>query len=260
MIANSGRDERGRYTGGKAGDQGGEWVVRPWYSRPWDMVLRADPVIGNKLAELARAAALNDNIGYDQGDRWSFLDALRAASWEVGMVNVKCEADCSSGVITLIMAVGHILDLPMLKHANVVCTYTGNMRHLSELGFEILKDTKYLLSDRYLLPGDVLLNVKSHTAINLDTGSAVKAEQIVTTRYSPDPKWVGNVTASVLNVRSGPGVEYACIKEWPHLLRGNWIDVCDVAFAGDAAIWYYVRIYGKYYGFVHSRYIEKVKL
>ncbi len=41
MISNSGRDERGKYSGGKAGDQDGkEWAVIPWYSRPWTAVLR----------------------------------------------------------------------------------------------------------------------------------------------------------------------------------------------------------------------------
>lgn len=34
MISNCGHDERGKYSGGKAGDQkGDEWAVIPWYSR-----------------------------------------------------------------------------------------------------------------------------------------------------------------------------------------------------------------------------------
>jgi len=40
-IANSGHDERGRYSGGKAGDQTGtEWAIINWYNRPWNCVLR----------------------------------------------------------------------------------------------------------------------------------------------------------------------------------------------------------------------------
>lgn len=34
-VSNCGHDENGRYAGGKAGDQtGGEYCLRPWYSRP----------------------------------------------------------------------------------------------------------------------------------------------------------------------------------------------------------------------------------
>ena len=65
MIANSGHDERGKYTGGKAGDQSGqEWQVRTWYSRPWNCVLRhPDPKVREQIAKLARAAANNNKIG-----------------------------------------------------------------------------------------------------------------------------------------------------------------------------------------------------
>lgn len=41
MISNCGHDERGKYSGGKAGDQTGtEWQVINWYNRPWKCVLR----------------------------------------------------------------------------------------------------------------------------------------------------------------------------------------------------------------------------
>ena len=41
MIANSGYDEHGKYSGGTAGDQTGkEWRIIPYYNRPWNCVLR----------------------------------------------------------------------------------------------------------------------------------------------------------------------------------------------------------------------------
>lgn len=41
LISNSGHDENGKYSGGKAGDQTGtEWALIPWYNRPWKCVLR----------------------------------------------------------------------------------------------------------------------------------------------------------------------------------------------------------------------------
>lgn len=71
------------------------------------------------------------------------------------------------------------------------------------------------------------------------------------------PKWTGKVTASVLNVRKWAGTEYANLKSWPTLKAGNLVDVCDSTKAKDGSTWYYIRIDGRIYGFVHSAYIAK---
>ena len=72
------------------------------------------------------------------------------------------------------------------------------------------------------------------------------------------PQWVGKVTATRLNVRSWAGTEYANIKSWPQLGKGNLVDVCDSVKASDGSTWYYIRIDGRIYGFVHSKYIARV--
>ena len=69
------------------------------------------------------------------------------------------------------------------------------------------------------------------------------------------PKWVGKVTANVLNVRTWAGIENTNIKSYPFLKFGNLIDVCDTIKDSNGADWYYVRIAGKYYGFVSAQYI-----
>ena len=71
------------------------------------------------------------------------------------------------------------------------------------------------------------------------------------------PKWVGKVTASVLNVRTWAGTENPQIKSYPILKKGNLVDVCDSQKAADGSTWYYIRIAGKYYGFVSSAYIQR---
>ncbi len=71
------------------------------------------------------------------------------------------------------------------------------------------------------------------------------------------PQWTGRVTADVLNVRTWAGTNNATIKSWPQLNEGNLVDVCDVVNAEDGSRWYYIRIDGRIYGFVHSAYIEK---
>lgn len=71
------------------------------------------------------------------------------------------------------------------------------------------------------------------------------------------PQWTGKVTADVLNVRSWAGTNNPLIKSWPKLSRGNLVDICDVVNAADGSRWYYIRIDGRIYGFVHSAYIAK---
>ena len=71
MISNCGHDERGKYSRGKAGDQTGtEWQVINWYNRPWKCVLRHPDVATRKLiAQMAKAAAVNNMVGYCQSHR-----------------------------------------------------------------------------------------------------------------------------------------------------------------------------------------------
>lgn len=74
MISNCGHDENGRYSGGKAGDQTGtEWQVINWYSRPWKCVLRhPNAKVRAMIASMAKAAAVNNKIGYCQSHRGTF--------------------------------------------------------------------------------------------------------------------------------------------------------------------------------------------
>lgn len=173
MIANSGHDERGKYSGGAAGDQTGtEWAVIPWYNRPWTCILRhPDKTVRELIAQLGEEAAHNDLIGYDQAERWSFWKQLQAAGYRPSKITTPCEADCSAGVISIVWAVGELLSVHNLKHLSA--TYTGNMRAgFRAAGFQVLTASKYLASDKYLRRGDILLNDAHHTAINLTNGRA----------------------------------------------------------------------------------------
>ena len=111
MISNCGHDERGKYTGGQAGDQTGhEWAAIPWYNRPWNYVLRhPDATVRQKIVELARAAAGNDMIGYDQGDRYSFWQRFQEAGYDPAKITAPCESDCSAGVAAIVKAVGYLM-------------------------------------------------------------------------------------------------------------------------------------------------------
>lgn len=71
--------------------------------------------------------------------------------------------------------------------------------------------------------------------------------------------FTGEVTASSLNVRTWAGTEYPNVKKYPTLSKGNKVDVMNFTQkAKDGSSWYYIRIAGKYFGFVSAKYIKKV--
>lgn len=172
-ISNCGHDERNKYSGGKAGDQtGGEWTIRSWYNRPWNCVLRhPDADVREMIADMAEAAAKNNFVGYDQLQRLTFWEHLKASNYDPAKITIACEADCSSGVAAIVKAVGYRLGIEKLKNVSIYI-YTGNMKAaFKAAGFEVLTDKKYLTSDAYLLRGDIVLNESAHVATNLTNGS-----------------------------------------------------------------------------------------
>lgn len=193
MISNCGHDERGKYSGGKAGDQkGDEWAIIPWYSRPWGVMLRhPNAAVGKKIAELAERAAKNDHIGYDQGDRYTFWQQLKASGYDPAKIAVDCEADCSSGVAALVKAVGYLIQDKKLQGVSICC-YTGNLRAaLVKAGFGTYTEKEYLNGDTYLRPGDILLLEGHHVAVNLTEGKLANVGNYMTGwRKSSDGKYM----------------------------------------------------------------------
>lgn len=181
MISNCGHDENNRYSGGMAGDQtGGEWALINWYDRPWDCVLRHPDVnVRAEIAKLAKAAAQNDLIGYDQGQRYTFWEHMEASNYDPAQITIACEADCSSGVAAIVKAVGYRLGIQKLKSVSIYLTTWGLREALKTAGFEVLTDKKYRTSPDYLLAGDILLNESAHTATNVTDGSKVNTGNTV---------------------------------------------------------------------------------
>lgn len=69
--------------------------------------------------------------------------------------------------------------------------------------------------------------------------------------------FVGEVTASELNVRTGAGTNYGKLSSYPILKRGNLVDVLKEKKDTSGNKWYQVRIAGKYTGYVSAKYIKK---
>lgn len=187
MIANSGHDENNKYKNGKAGDQTKtEYAVIPWYNRPWTCVLRyPNKTVAADIAYCARAAAENDMIGYDQNQRATFWEALASVpNYDPAKITTPCESDCTCGVATCVKAAGLRKGDAMLRKIDPDYYWSGNMRDgFKNLGFQVLTDPKYLTSDRYLLPGDILLYDNHHAATNLDVGSMVREDWTTVATY-----------------------------------------------------------------------------
>lgn len=163
-VANCGHDENGKYRGGKAGDQTGhEWEIIDYYvpSYGWSYHFKwKDEELGKQFAELAKQSANNNNIGYCQDHRSTFEKQLKSSKWLPKDINVKCEADCSSGVIGLIHAIGYLNKITELK--NFKATYTGNL-------YKYLKESTYfeLTYDKHYL-GEINLTPNHHINIIVD--------------------------------------------------------------------------------------------
>ena len=132
-ISNSGKDEHNAYHGGTAGDQTGhEWELKKWYSRPWSVVLRyPDAAVGLLIAQLGCAAALNDKVGYDQGQRSTYWTQLQKAGYDPSKITVACEDDCTAGVSANVKAAGALMgikklqDLPLCTSRNMRAQFTA---------------------------------------------------------------------------------------------------------------------------------------
>ena len=69
--------------------------------------------------------------------------------------------------------------------------------------------------------------------------------------------WVGKVTATRLNVRTGAGTNYGNLSSYPILGKGNLVDVIGTAKDSKGTTWYKIRIANKHVGYVHSSYLAK---
>lgn len=269
-IGHASISETGSINGAKGDSTGKEVCIRSWYKKPWDfMAIHPDAAVREKHAAAVEDCCSNNNIGYGQADRNTAYARAKEVGFEVGKIKTKCNCDCSS--LQNLCAV--------ISGANV--TYgsngwvTSNMKaKLAAAGYKIITDSTYVNNEEYCVRGAIYVKASSHTVCGLTNGSKASktlAKAGITSGSAPSgntsgntsgginrtPKWTGVVTATELNVRTWAGTEYGNIRSYPVLAKGNKVDVCDSVKAADGDVWYFARIAGKYYGFVHSDYIKK---
>lgn len=165
-------DERGRGSGGVAGDQTGKEVcVANWYERSWLYVLRPKSrEMAEQMAAACEAGCANKNIGYDKSQRNTLHTEAQKVGYNLSKITTPCEADCSSFMTVCAIAGG----VNGLEYTGNAPTTSNMMHYFEETGrFYVLKDAKYLKSDEYLQRGDIVVRPAGHTFMVLEDGSKV---------------------------------------------------------------------------------------
>lgn len=175
IIGSARSDERGKITGGKAGDQnkGREVSTQNYYvhSKGWRVFRAKDADKRKKIAEAMKAACANDNIGYDQYERNTLYYRAQPYGFDPSKVVSACETDCSALVRVCCAFAGiKVKDFNTSTEANVL---------LASGAFTELKGEKYTKKSDFLAAGDVLVTkTKGHTVIVLTDGNGAENEPV----------------------------------------------------------------------------------
>lgn len=181
-IGHASIDERGKASGGRAGDQTGREVcTRSWYSKGWKYCLRPKSAnVAERMAKACEQGCANNKIGYDQGQRNSLHYYAKRCGYNLAIINTKCETDCSA-FMTVCALAGGVSALEYSGNAPTTSTMVDKFRATG--AFEVLTDSKYLTGDAYLKRGDILVRPGSHTVMVLSNGS--KAGSATTPSAAP---------------------------------------------------------------------------
>lgn len=162
-------DERGRVSGGRAGDQTGREVKNGyWYYFGQNAVIRfKSRAKARKAAKIIREIASQNKTGYNQMERTTLYKKLKRAGWNPKKIKGACNTDCSALIAAVINAVG-ISVSPDIWTGNMIpaCKSTGK--------FTILYGSKYTKVDTHLMTGDIILNTSRHVIMATQNGILAK--------------------------------------------------------------------------------------
>lgn len=259
MIGHSSIDERGKTTGGQAGDQTTKEVcTRAWYNKSWNIVLRCkDPAIAEKMAKICEQGCANDKIGYDQNQRNSLYREAKKVNFDLSKITTACECDCSSFMSTCAIGAG-VPAGTIYVDGNLRTTRTMREGFLASGKFEVLTDPKYLTTDEYLKRGDILVREGKHTVMVLTNGSkAVNSTSSTTTKETV----IGYATAKrAMNIRNGIGTDKKVLGS---ITKGTQVEVVSIKNGWYKIIYangygYTSNVGNKYYNYREKTYKVKV--
>lgn len=156
-IGSARHDERGKYSGGKPGDQDGTEVSTQefyWHPKGWRVFRAIDPNVAAKQAEAMEAACGNNNIGYCQAHRNDLYKQAKPLGFRLDLVKTPTETDCSA-LVRCCMAYAGVMvgDFDTSGEASLIIS----SKAYKEVFIKSAADVK---------PGDILVTkTKGHTAI-----------------------------------------------------------------------------------------------
>ena len=172
VVVGSARiDERGRISGGKAGDQTGKEVsTQSWYKhkKGWRVLRCKSADKAEKIARAMQAACDNANIGYDQYQRDTLYKLAKDVGFDPALVDAPCETDCSALVRVCLAYAGILVENFRTSNEASVLLRSGE--------FVELKEGRYTDQSAYLRRGDILVTrTQGHTVVALSNGSKAEA-------------------------------------------------------------------------------------
>lgn len=221
LIGHASIDERGKSSGGVAGDQTGKEIcTRTWYNKNWTYVLRCKkPKLAEIMAISCERACVNKNIGYDQNQRNTLRTQAQKASYDLSKITIPCECDCSS----LMTVCAECANIPVPYNGNNAPTTRTMRSAFYQTGmFEVLTDSKYLTSDKYLMRGDILVKEGSHTVMVLENGTnaqkSVQTQEKTSTNekkayYIVGKTYTTNVDLNIREQPFGEKMKFSCITD-----------------------------------------------
>ena len=172
-------DERGKTSGGAAGDQtGAEVSTQEWYlhKKGWVVLRPRDPAAAERIASAMEKACANAKIGYDQAQRNTLYKAAASVGFDPSKVTKKVETDCSALVRVCLAYAGiGVADFNTSSEKSVLLG-SGAFRQLADV---------YSTRADYLRRGDVLVTkTKGHTVVVLSDGAQAKQVAVTKVGYS----------------------------------------------------------------------------
>lgn len=166
QVIHASIDERGKASGGKAGDQTQKEVCRATFdpNKGWTKVLRCvSSKIVDKMLKKGKKLADSDIVGYDQGQRNTLHTQMKKNKYNAAdyiKTKVKSETDCSA-FMTLLAIAGGVKELEYPNDGNAETTSTMVKAFTKTGKFKALDYKKGMT----LKPGDILVKEGSHTAM-----------------------------------------------------------------------------------------------
>lgn len=236
-IGSARSDERGKISGGRAGDQTGREVsTQSWYEhgKGW-VTLRC--LVDGMAEYIARAMEIicaDDDVGYDQSENktlWKYLDAN---GFDVKNIHKAVETDCARLVRVCVQYAAYMVGLDV----TIPDFYTANLasKLVSTGLFEKLTSSKYNEQDDYLERGMIqVTREKGHTVVILTNGDKAGVK--------PEPEKVYALGERILR----DGCKGADVKELQgYLIQlgypcGKWADDGDFGDSTELAVMKFQR-------------------